>query len=210
MESLYEEDKQTAIKFYRSKCQHADCDGIYHTANYPRKPRGIPAYAEEFFAFIFSFCCSICGQRFTPESVRFLGRRVYAAFFIMTTLYPPAEELQEKLLELPPKTLAPITHRRWIIWWDSIIPKSPIWKKLAGLLPANLENQFLPIFIIQQFIQKYSVFKNSIFAMLKFISPMSIPANYPTSDRSILWNDYFTQKMLLQKLKVLPYLKRSD
>lgn len=207
---LYEKDKEIAGKYHFAKCQHKSCKGIYHSSSYPRKPRGIQAEAEEFYSSRFSFCCSRCSLRFTPESIRFLGRKVYVAFFIMLMLYPSVENIQQQLIDLPPKSLAPITLRRWFLWWHVTIPKSSIWKKLVGLLLANIEKVFLPIFLIEQFTQEHCDFKKSLLATLEFISPISIPAFYPPSDYSISWNQEFTQRMLVQKIGNLPYIKRSD
>lgn len=207
---LYETDKKTAAKYYLSKCKNNKCSGIYHQSNYGRKPRGISPKADEYFSFRFSFSCSLCRLRFTCESVRFLGRKVYVAFFIMVILYPQVEEIQKKLIQLPPQTLSPLTVQRWISWWSSTIPKSSIWKTLVGLLIANIENLFLPIFLMQVFIQEHSDFNKSLFNMLEFISPISIPANYPHSDSSLSWKQNFTQKMKILKLGNLPYIKRSD
>ncbi|MEI8137203.1 MAG: hypothetical protein WCH21_07765 [Bacteroidota bacterium] len=119
------------------------------------------------------------------------------------------EDLQKELVELPPRSIAPITFKRWTVWWDVIVQKSPTWKKLVGLLVANVENIFLPIFIVEQFIQDTIDFNKSIFSMLEFISPISFPPNYP-SESYISWPKHFTHKMKLQKVKNTPYISRSD
>ena len=51
------------------------CRGKLHRADYDRKPRGGPEWDYRY-----SFCCAQegCRRRRTPESVRFMGRRVYA------------------------------------------------------------------------------------------------------------------------------------
>lgn len=125
-------------------------------------------------------------------------------------LYPQAEEIQKELIQLPPQTLSPLTVQRWFLWWDVVIPKSPIWKMLVGFLIANVENLFLPIFLMEIFIQEHSDFKKSLLVMLEFISPMSIPANYPHSDYSLSWNQNFTQKMKVLKSKKSPYVEPPD
>jgi hypothetical protein len=128
----------------------------------------------------------------------------------MIILYPPAEKIQNDLIQLPPQTLSPITIQRWISWWDKTIPKSPVWKTLVGLVLANIENIFLPIFLMELFLKEYFDFKKSLLNMLEFISPISIPANYPPSDYTLLWNENYTQKMKVLKLKNSPYIERSD
>jgi hypothetical protein len=130
MKDLYKKDKEIAARYHFSNCNKNECPGIYHQSNYERKARGAHSEAEKYFRIRFSFSCSFCRLRFTCESVRFLGRRVYAAYFIMIILYPPAEEIQKELVNLPPQSLSILTVQRWILWWDLIIPKSPVWKTL--------------------------------------------------------------------------------
>lgn len=215
-EKLYNIDKEIANFFHGSPCQENDCPGKLNWANYLRKPRGVIDSVESWLMLKFSLCCSQqgCRTRSTPPSVRFLGRRVYIALFIMLMLLPEDDadvaKVQEKIITLPPKSFDKSTFRRWFTWWNTTIPRSPIWKKMVGTLPANVDNQFLPTFIMKEFIEKHVDIEKSVTAMLEFISPISVPHNYPPSDYSILWNDNLTQKMKLYKIGNLPYIKRSD
>jgi hypothetical protein len=56
------------------------CGGRLHQANYDRKPRGGPQWDWRY-----SFCCAQedCRRRRTPQSVRFLGRKVYAGLVVV-------------------------------------------------------------------------------------------------------------------------------
>lgn len=56
------------------------CGGKLHRADYDRKPRGGPQWDWRH-----SFCCAKedCRRRRTPPSVRFLGRKVYAALVVV-------------------------------------------------------------------------------------------------------------------------------
>jgi len=71
----------------REACQKGClyCCGKLHRADYDRKPRGGPQWERRY-----SFCCAEedCRRWHTPESVRFLGRRVYAglAVVLITTM----------------------------------------------------------------------------------------------------------------------------
>ena len=58
-------------------CCH--CGSVLHSANYPRKPRGCPPAAHPDCNTRLSLCCAGCRKRMTPDSVRFLGRRVWLA-----------------------------------------------------------------------------------------------------------------------------------
>ena len=66
----------------REACQQgcAYCCGKLHQANYERKARGGPQWDRRY-----SFCCAEqdCRRRRTPESVRFLGRRIYAGLVVV-------------------------------------------------------------------------------------------------------------------------------
>ena len=64
----------------QARAQGCSCGGTLHRANYPRKIRGISVEAVRD-----SFRCAEegCRRRTTPESVRFLGRRVYAGFRVV-------------------------------------------------------------------------------------------------------------------------------
>ena len=57
-----------------------DCGGKLHRADYERKARGVPQWDK-----CYSFCCDQedCRRRRTPESVRFLGRKVYAGLIVV-------------------------------------------------------------------------------------------------------------------------------
>jgi hypothetical protein len=56
------------------------CGGKLHRADYERKARGVPEWNKRY-----SFCCDEddCRRRRTPESLRFLGRRVYAGLIVV-------------------------------------------------------------------------------------------------------------------------------
>ena len=68
----------------------AYCGGKLHRADYERKARGGPQWDRRY-----SFCCAEqdCRRRKTPESVRFLGRRIYAGLVVVlvTTMVHGAE-----------------------------------------------------------------------------------------------------------------------
>ena len=69
-------DEDLAAQAQSAGCS---CGGALHSARYPRKPRGAPRELLEQYRSRLSFCCAACRRRTTPESVRYLGRRVYLA-----------------------------------------------------------------------------------------------------------------------------------
>lgn len=80
--SLIAGDEALAAEVQRRGCP---CGGRLDRADYPRKPRGVPAAWDEAFCRRISFCCARpgCRKRNTPPSLRFFGRRVYVAAVMM-------------------------------------------------------------------------------------------------------------------------------
>ena len=89
------------------------CDGKLHRANYGRKPRGGPQWERRY-----SFCCAQEDCRRRPESVRFLGRRVYAGLVVVLItamihgLKPARVRRIREALQIDWRTL-----KRWRQWW---------------------------------------------------------------------------------------------
>ena len=77
---LLQIDEDLAEEVRKLMCPY--CGGVLHRANFPRVLRGAPRGLAEVFAKRFSFCCGTEGcrlRRTTPPSVRFFGRRWFAA-----------------------------------------------------------------------------------------------------------------------------------
>lgn len=95
------------------------CGDVLHSACYPLKPQGRSVELETTAPTMRkSFCGDKCRRRTTPESVLFLGRRVYPGF-IMVLLScmqcgvtdTPINELQLHF------GVARRTLQRWRHWW---------------------------------------------------------------------------------------------
>ena len=86
------------------------CSGKLHRADYDRKARGVPQWNKRY-----SFCCDQedCRRRRTPESVRFLGRKVYAGLIVvlipamMHGLKPERVRRIREVLNISPQYLKP-------------------------------------------------------------------------------------------------------
>jgi hypothetical protein len=180
-------------------------------ANYPRKPRGVPPEAAKYFEKRFGHCCSTaeCRKRRTPPSVRFLGRRVYVAIFIIIIFSVASHELYQKLIiTTAANSFSKWTLDRWVIWWDCVIPISRVWKKISGQLNSNVDNQFLPLFLIEQFLaSNEGITDKAMLSLLEFLSPMAVPQDYPPSDYTISWSDKFAQKLQLHNIEVSSYIR---
>ena len=150
-----------------------ECRTPVHSARYPRKPRGIAPEHRQVSYRRLSFCCDVdgCRSRATPQSVFYLGRRVYlGAVVLLGTAMRCAvsgRALRELcvLLGVPRSTLD-----RWRGWWNSDLLATPFWKMAAGrfipqiaeLLPASLLARFTAADPVAQLLD-----------VLRFVAPLS-------------------------------------
>ena len=82
-ELLLRIDEENVQDVREKRCPY--CGGPLHSGHFSRKPRGIGLRAEELpegYDVRFDLCCGWCRKRTMPESVRFLGRKVYLAVVV--------------------------------------------------------------------------------------------------------------------------------
>lgn len=163
-------DEERAVKVRAAGCF---CGGVLHSARYCRKPRGIPMQFRQVDHKRWSFCCNRdgCRSRHTPQSVLYLGRRVYVgAMLLLGTVLRCAvsgRALRElcELLGVPRATLD-----RWRAWWNYTFPATDFWLALRGdfvppvsaPLPAELLARFTATDPVIQLAQA-----------LRFVAPLS-------------------------------------
>ena len=149
-------------------CAH--CGGIVHRADYPRKPRGGPQWERRH-----SFCCGEegCRRRNTPESVRFLGRRVYAGLVVVliaAMIHGPSPERLRRLRES--LAIDRRTLERWRQWWLDEFVRSSFWRAArARFMPPACEKT-LPLSLCLSFGVEG---RDRLLALLEFLSPLSLP-----------------------------------
>ncbi len=169
------------------------CGGRLHTSHYPRKPRGLSVEAEPYFSQRFSCCCGHCRKRYTPSSVRFLGRRVYvAAIMILATMH----------------TLVCGAARRtlghWNFWWTQTVPTLGFWRELQGRLVPTVESSRLPGSLLERLEpQKDLQTEDCLVQVLKFLAPATT-----STGRSRLFEGRCGVPVLAQKMHLEP--KRRD
>jgi hypothetical protein len=171
-ELLWWIDQDLATEVQRRGCGW--CGGRLDRADYRRKPRGIPIELGDEHAVRRSWCCADCRRRWTPPSVRFLGRRVYvgAAIVAITALRPGARrtELQalRKGLGVSARTLA-----RWQRWWRTTFAKSAFWRSARGRLRTPVRSGELPGGLLRRFVGNLQA---RLIAALRFLSPITTAA----------------------------------
>jgi len=146
------------------------CGGKLHRADEERKPRGGPQWEQRF-----SFCCAQEGwRRRTPESVRFLGRRVYAGLVVVLVwamihgLTPERVRRLREVLRIDSPTL-----QRWRQWWLDNFVRSSFWKAARARFLPPLCEQTLPLSLCLSFEVER---RDRLLALLQFLAPITPPA----------------------------------
>lgn len=120
------------------------CGSRLHQSDYERKPRGLqPSISINTTRM--SFCCGQCRRRCTPESIRFLGRRVYLGVVIVlaTALCSGLSLRRGRVLSeqlgVPVRTIA-----RWRQWWLTGFTQTATWRDLRGRFMPPIAQDDLP------------------------------------------------------------------
>ncbi len=154
------------------------CPGRLDRARYPRKPRSIGGFGEEWNRRA-SFCCAEegCRRRTTPASVRFLGRRVYLGLVVVLVSALVEGVTGARLRELRSKLgIDRRTLERWRRWWKESFAVTRWWKAArARFLPPVAETE-LPRSLLARFGAETV---EGLVAVLSFLAPLSIAAPAP-------------------------------
>jgi hypothetical protein len=145
---LLECDRDLANQARKMGCP--SCGDVLDRADFQRHPKGGPIGAKELgreFDVRFSFCCRRegCRKRCTPESVRFLGRRVYLGAIVVLVsalregLTPVRLARLQELVGVCARTV-----RRWQRWWKERFPQTDTWRCILRI-PADRERPFRTI-----------------------------------------------------------------
>jgi len=147
------------------------CGGKLHRADYDRKPRGGPEWDYRY-----SFCCARegCRRRRTPESVRFMGRRVYAGLVVVLVsalvhgLKPERVARLREALGIERRTL-----ERWHQWWrvtfvESSFGRAARARFLPPLCPRPRPGSLGLSFQVQR--------RDRRLALLRFLAPLTTPS----------------------------------
>lgn len=135
-------DERIASEARRGRCPL--CGGRLDRGDFPRKARPVLGAAESSWSRRISLCCSAegCRHRVTPPSVRFLGRKVYAAPYIVIALVSATAAAA---------IASARTRRRWAEWWQTAFLASACWSELRGRLVPALAERGLPGSLLARF-----------------------------------------------------------
>ncbi len=170
-EFLLKCDMDIAARVRAAGCPR--CGGVLHSARYPRKPRGAPIDLGQEYEKRESFCCSSldCRGRTTPESLRFMGRKVYLGTAVIllaaTDLQGSRKEMAQlrELVEVSVRTL-----NRWCRWWRRVFALSPFWNAVSGRFDRPVDTDRLPLSLLERFGGNAL---EQVVAMLRFLAPIT-------------------------------------
>jgi hypothetical protein len=176
-------DEEIAAEARSRGCPH--CGGPLYAANYPRRPRGLEFAVEGELAVRLSLCCGRegCRRRVTPASVRFFGRRVYAAvaFLLVSTLLTEriSEEVAGRIEFHIGVSLE--TLKRWRWWWRERFVRSRFWSWARGMFSPPLSEQGV---VASEIVERFGGVEDGggVSRCLRFLSPLST-ASCPTTVR---------------------------
>jgi len=172
-------DEQVAEEARSAGCPH--CQGVLHGARYPRKVFGVArGLLGEGYASRLSFCCARegCRRRTTPESVRFLGRRVFPGAVVLLLVALTQDLSRRRRARLGARLgVSERTLERWRRWWRSTLPATPWWCAARARFVPPPEAQALPASLLARFGVPTSA--EVLIAALRFLAPCSLPS-FPT------------------------------
>ena len=149
------------------------CGGRLHSAQYPRKPRGRACRLGPEHDKRFSFCCAVdgCRSRETPESLRFLGRRVYVAAIVVLIAilrHGATNARMERLSEVV--SVDRRTVERWRRWSRDGFTATPFWRIARAAFMPPVEHDSLPASLLDRFTGDAA---DRFIALLRFLGPVT-------------------------------------
>lgn len=151
-----------------------DCGGPLDRNDHARKPRGLPfEYFDSDPPRRLNLCCRHCRAHNMPESVVYLGRRVYVGVVLVLASILACG--------LTPRRLARVqahlgvlaqTVRRWRQWWQTSFVQSRFWSERRGLFLPTVDVLDLPNDLVGRFVRRPEI--SRLLAFLRFLSPLTI------------------------------------
>ena len=147
------------------------CGGALDRADYSRKYRGDGSSEVSGFDRRFSLCCRRdgCRRRLTPDSVRFLGRKVYLGFLVVLA---SAMAFKQKLSKLANENgISRQTLARWLAFWRLKVPASTPWKSIKAAFMPPLDLADLPGALLHAF-RCTELISETWIQLLRFVAPL--------------------------------------
>jgi len=169
---LLQLDHDRAAEVRQAGCP---CGGVLHSAHYPRKPRGGPEGLGAEYSLRLSFCCCVegCRRRQTPPALRFLGRKVFFAVWVL--LLPvlregPTRQRLQRLEEV--YAVSRRTLLRWRRFWREQMPGSRFWQARQGHFARPVALEALPGSLLEAFSPQAPPHER-VLSALRWLAPLS-------------------------------------
>jgi len=164
-------DEDLAALARAGRCRR--CGGVLHSARYRRKPRGLPAGLGEEYRRRFSFCCAAreCRTRKTAKSLRFLGRKIYAAAILVLVsalrhgATPATRRQLQALVGASRRTVT-----RWHRWWCETFVRTAFWQSARATLHEPVSTAGLPAALLARFAGDPVT---QLLGLLRFLGPLT-------------------------------------
>lgn len=154
------------------RCPH--CGGLLHLAKYRRKPKGNLVNLPNEYRYRYSLCCGKkdCRKRRKPASSLFMGRRVtyQCAILVILTVWQNGQNSAEALSNLLGVNVRTIF--RWVKHFREEFPRSSIWQKLRGMVPASVRDNQLPGSLVRAFINHAGDAVKGVIACIRLLIGM--------------------------------------
>jgi hypothetical protein len=150
-----------------------DCGGPLDHNDHARKPRGLPFQAFDPNPRRLNLCCRYCRAHNMPESVVYLGRRVYfgvvvvLASILVSGLTPRRLARVQAHLGVSAQTVG-----RWRQWWQTSFVQSRFWSEHRGSFLPTVDVLDLPNDLFRRFVRGPENLR--LLAFLRFLSPLTI------------------------------------
>lgn len=181
LELLLKIDREISEAVRSRGCPKPGCGGPLRVGHFVRKPRGLQEVENwkppKDFCLRFDWCCGGCRQRTIPESVRFLGRKVYLGVFVVIASVLARGPTRDALRFLQAHLrVSWNTLKRWRTWWREL-PRSDFWRSVQGVLPVELDLTGLPESLLGHFLGEPA---EQVVRLLRLLGPLTA-RGFPTA-----------------------------
>ena len=150
-----------------------DCGGPLDRNDHARKPRGLPFQHFDSNPRRLNLCCRHCRAHNMPESLVYLGRRVYVGVVLVLASILVSGLTPRRLARVQAELgVSAQTVRRWRQWWQSGFVQSRVWAERQGWFLPALDVLDLPNELVGRFVRRPGI--SRLLALLRFLSPLTI------------------------------------
>jgi hypothetical protein len=149
------------------------CGGPLDRNDHARKPRGLPFQHFDADPRRLNLCCRHCRAHNMPESVVYLGRRVYVGVVLALASILVSGLTRRRLARVQADLgVSAQTVRRWRRWWQTGFVESRFWAERQGLFLPTVDVLDLPNEVVGRFVRRPGISRLLVF--LRFLSPLTV------------------------------------